>query len=390
MPQTASRLNVFTESVIREMTRVAIKYDAINLSQGFPDDNPPPEVIEAARKALEGPYHQYAITWGAPALRAALAKKQSRCMGVDIDPDRNLIITCGGTEAMMVAMMTACNPGDTVIVFSPYYENYGPDTILSGAKPIYVPLRPPDFNFDRDELRAAFEKGARALVLCNPSNPSGKVFNKEEMTYIAELAQEFDAFVLTDEVYEHIVYEPHEHVYMTSLPGMLERTICCGSLSKTYYMTGWRLGYVISDAGIIDHAKKVHDFLTVGASHPLQIAAATACGLPLSYYDQLKADYTRKRSITLNALDKTGLSYTTPQGAYYVLVDCSPFEVEDDNHFCQWMAREIGVAAVPGSSFFAEPVNHLIRLQFAKHDEVLIEAGQRLARLKDVSYPGKG
>ena len=390
MPQTSTRVGNFTESVIREMTRVALRYDAINLSQGFPDDDPPLEVIQAAHQALEGPYHQYAITWGTPALREALAQKQKHFMGLDLDPDRNIVITCGGTEAMMVAMMTACNPGDTVIVFSPFYENYGADSILTGAKPIYVPLRPPDFQFDRAELRAAFEKGAKALVLCNPSNPSGKVFSKEELTYIGELAEEFDAFILTDEVYDHIVYEPYEHVYMASLPGMMERTISCGSFSKTYYMTGWRLGYVIANEKIADGAKKVHDFLTVGAAHPLQAAAATACKLPLSYYGKLTADYTRKRALTLEALDKVGLPYTTPQGAYYVLVDCSSLGIEDDVHFCDWMAKKIKVAAVPGSSFFAEPVNHLIRLQFAKHDEILIEAGQRLSRLTEVSYPGKG
>ena len=389
MPQTSVRVGSFTESVIREMTRVALRHGAINLSQGFPDDDPPPEVIEAAHQALNGPYHQYAITWGTPALREALAKKQKHFMGLDLDPDSNIVITCGGTEAMMVAMMTACDPGDTVIIFSPFYENYGADSILTGAKPIYVPLRPPDFNFDRDELRAAFEKGAKALVLCNPSNPSGKVFTKEELSYIGELAQEFDAFILTDEVYDHIIYEPHKHTYMASLPGMMERTISCGSLSKTYYMTGWRLGYVIANDKIIDNAKKVHDFLTVGAAHPLQAAAATACQLPQSYYDKLTEDYTRKRALILEALDQTGLEYTTPEGAYYVLVDSTPLGVTDDVHFCDWMAREIKVAAVPGSSFFAEPVNHLFRLQFAKHDEVLIEAGQRLTRLKDVSYPGK-
>jgi aminotransferase len=383
MPETAKRLNHFTESVIREMTRVAIQHQAINLSQGFPDGDPPEAVIAAAHQAIDGPYHQYAITWGAPAFRQALAQKQSDWMGLDLDPDRHIVVTCGSTEAMMVAMITVCNPGDRIIIFSPFYENYGADTILSGATPIYVPLRPPDYTFDPDELRGAFEKGVKALVLCNPSNPSGKVFTHAELKIIADLAQEFDTFVITDEVYEHIVYAPHTHVYMASLPGMFDRTICCSSLSKTYSMTGWRLGYVIAAPEIISAARKVHDFLTVGAAAPLQEAAVTALDLPMSYYGELQAGYTHKRDLFLNQLDEAGLRYTTPQGAYYVLVDCSPFDVRDDNAFCLWLAKEIGVAAVPGSSFFHEPVQHLIRLQFAREDEVLIESGRRLKQLSE-------
>ena len=383
MPKTADRLNVFTESVIREMTRIAIKYKAINLSQGFPDGNPPPEVIAAAHRAMDGDFHQYAITWGAPRFRQALARKLSRWMGLDIDSETNMVVTCGSTEAMMVAMMTACNPGDKVVVFSPFYENYGADTILSGATPIYVPLRPPDFAFDPEELRAALRQGAKALVLCNPANPSGKVFSRTELEVIAALAQEFDIFVITDEVYEHIVYAPHEHVYFAALPDMFERTICCSSLSKTYAMTGWRLGYVIAPPAIIDQARKVHDFLTVGAAAPLQEAAVTALELPSSYYRGLLAEYTRKRDCFLKCLDAAGLTYTTPAGAYYVLVDCSEFKVTDDNAFCVWLAKEIGVAAVPGSSFFHEPVNHLVRLQFARETEVLEAAGRRLQRIRE-------
>lgn len=383
MVEAARRLNLFTESVIREMTRVAIQYQAINLSQGFPDGNPPDTVIAAAHRAIDGPHHQYAVTWGAPAFRQALARKQSEWMGLDLDPDRHIVVTCGSTEAMMVAMMTACNPGDKVIIFSPFYENYGADTILSGAVPIYVPLHPPDYSFDADELREAFKQGVKALVLCNPSNPSGKVFTRKELEIIAGLAREYDTFVITDEVYEHIVYAPHSHIYMASLPGMFERTISCSSLSKTYSMTGWRLGYVIASPEIISAARKVHDFLTVGAAAPLQEAAVTALDLPPSYYLDLQAEYTHKRDLFIDQLNAAGLRYTIPQGAYYVLVDCSPFEVKDDNAFCLWLAKEIGVAAVPGSSFFHEPVRHLIRLQFARQDEILIESGRRLKKISN-------
>ncbi len=384
MPFTADRLTGFTESVIREMTRVAHQYDAINLSQGFPDADPPAEVLAAGRRAMaEGP-HQYAITWGAPRFREALVDKQRHWMGIELDPEAHVVVTCGSTEAMMTAMMTACNPGDKVIIFSPYYENYGADTILSGAHPIYVPLHPPDFMFDAVELRSAFEQKPKAIVLCNPSNPSGKVFSLSELETIADLAKEFDAFVITDEVYEHIVYAPHRHHYMATLPDMFERTISCSSLSKTYNMTGWRLGYVIGPEAVIAGARKVHDFLTVGAAAPLQEAAVAALELPLSYYDQLTADYTRKRDLFLGCLDAAGLSYTAPQGAYYVMVDCSDFGVTDDNAFCRWMAKEVGVAAVPGSSFFHEPVNHLIRLHFSRSEDILAETGRRLLKLKSL------
>lgn len=381
MPDTADKLQHFTESVIREMTRISHQYDAINLSQGFPDDNPPAPVLEAAHRAVDGDCHQYAITWGAPRFRQALARKQSRCMGLELDPDLHMVVTCGSTEAMMVAMMTACNPGDRVIIFSPFYENYGADTILSGAVPTYVPLRPPAYDFDPDQLRSAFEQGVKALVLCNPSNPSGKVFTREELHIIAELAREFDTFVITDEVYEHIVYAPHEHVYMASLPGMFERTISCSSLSKTYSMTGWRLGYVIAPPEVISAARKVHDFLTVGAAAPLQEAAVAALELPPDYYIELLDAYTRRRDLLCGYLDEAGLTYTRPQGAYYVLVDISAFGADNDTEFCRWMAETIGVAAVPGSSFFNEPVRHLMRLHFARSEAILKQAGQRLLKL---------
>jgi aspartate/methionine/tyrosine aminotransferase len=382
MPKTSHRTASFAESVIRGMTRLANECGAINLSQGFPDFHPPEPVLQALERiAREGP-HQYAVTWGAPNFRAALARKQSRFMQLSLDPDENLVITCGSTEAMMVAMMTACNPEDKVIVFSPFYENYAADAILCGAVPIYVELRPPDFSFDADELRRAFEKGAKALVLCNPSNPSGKVFAREELLIIAKLAEEFDAFVLTDEVYEHIVYEPHQHTYFASLPGMFERTLSCSSLSKTYSMTGWRLGYVIASPSVINEARKVHDFLTVGAAAPLQEAAVTALELPDSYYRDLQRLYTEKRSLFLQYLDAAGLRYSEPEGAYYAMVDISEFGWKDDTAFCEWMAREVGVAAVPGSSFFHEPVKHMIRLHFAKRSETLRSAGERLLELR--------
>ncbi len=383
MPETAHRLNSFTESVIREMTRFSNNYKAINLSQGFPDFNPPLKLVTAARRALEEGHHQYAITWGAPAFRKALAKKQRYWMKREIDPDTNIVTTCGSTEAMMVAMMTVCNPGDKVVVFSPFYENYGADTILCGAKPIYVKLNPPDFSFDKNELRDAFSKGIKALILCNPSNPTGKVFSIEELKIIADLACEYDAFVITDEVYEHIVYKPHIHHYIASLPDMWERTISCSSLSKTYSITGWRLGYVIGPEEIINGAKKVHDFLTVGAAAPLQEAAVTALKFPLTYYVELQKDYTERKNIFLSYLNRAGLKYTNPEGAYYVLVDISNLGFDSDTAFCRWLAKEIGVGAVPGSSFFHEQVSHLIRFHFAKTKRTLREAGERLLRIKE-------
>lgn len=383
MPKTSQRTSTFGESVIRTMTRVANACGAINLSQGFPDFDPPEEVLVAAeRTAREGP-HQYAVTWGAPNFRTALARKQSRFMGLPLDPDDHIVVTCGSTEAMMVAMMTACDPGDKVIVFSPFYENYAADAILSGAEPIYVTLHPPDFCFDPEELKKAFALRPKALVLCNPANPSGKVFTREELLLIAELVKEHDAFVLTDEVYEHIVYAPHEHVYFASLPGMFERTISCSSLSKTYSMTGWRLGYVIAAAPVIREARKVHDFLTVGVAAPLQEAAVTALELPDAYYRDLQASYTEKKTVFLSYLDEAGLAYAGPQGAYYVMADISEFGWKSDQAFCEWLAKTVGVAAVPGSSFFRDPVDHLVRFHFAKRKETLVAAGERLLAIRE-------
>lgn len=388
MAQLSNVLDGFSESVIRKMTRIANKYDAINLSQGFPDFDPPKEIIESLKTVAENGPHQYEVTWGSQLFRESLAKKQEKFMGIDIDPDKNIVVTCGSTEAMMVAMHTVCNPGDKVIIFSPFYENYTADTILTGAEPIYVPLIPPEFNFDKKVLREAFEQGAKALILCNPSNPTGKVFTKEELEYIAKLSIEFDTFVITDEVYEHLVYPPYKHTYIASLPNMKERTINCSSLSKTYSITGWRLGYIIASENIINVCKKVHDFLTVGAAAPLQKAAVTGLNFSDEYYENLTNYYDKKRKLFLDGLDKIGLKYYAPQGAYYVLVDISEFKEKDDNKFCEWMIKNIGVAAVPGSSFFREPVNNYIRFHFAKKDETLKEALKRLEKLK--YYKEKG
>jgi aspartate/methionine/tyrosine aminotransferase len=383
MPHTSRRVGTFTESVIRGMTRLANKHGAINLSQGFPDFDPP-EVLRAAaeRTGRHGP-HQYAVTWGAPGFRQALARKQARFMGMPIDPEENIVVTCGSTEAMMAAMMTACNPGDRVIVFTPFYENYVADTILSGAEPIYVPLRPPAFTFDQDELRRAFERKPKALILCNPANPSGRVFTRAELESIAALAEEFDTFVITDEVYEHILYAPHQHVYFATLPGMAGRTICCSSLSKTYSITGWRLGYIIAAPEIIAGARKVHDFLTVGAAAPLQEAAIAGLELPDSYYAELQASYTAKREIFLSYLRRADLRFTEPQGAYYVMVDVAEFGCPSDTRFCEWLTCEVGVATVPGSSFFREPEHRYIRFHFAKKEETLRAAGERLLGLRE-------
>ncbi len=379
MPATASRLAIFQESVIREMTRIANQHGAINLAQGFPDFDPPPELIEALEKSARGPFHQYSITWGSARFRQALATKINRFSGLALEPDRHLVTTCGSTEAMMVAMMTACNPGDKVIVFSPFYENYAADAILSGAEPIYVSLQPPDFGFDPDELRRAFAQKPKAIVLCNPSNPCGKVFTREELLFILELAIEHDAFVITDEVYEHIVYAPHVHIPFATLPGAWERTLTCGSLSKTYSITGWRLGYVAAAAEIIAQARKVHDFLTVGAAAPLQEAAVTALEFPDSYYVELQAEYARKRDLFLGYLRQTGLPFTVPQGAYYTLVDISSLGYANDRVAAEELTKRIGVTGVPGSSFFREPVHRYIRFHFAKKDETLHQAGERLA-----------
>ena len=390
MPKLSARVGTFTDSVIRRMTRISDEYGAINLSQGFPDFDPPKALTDRlAEVAHTGP-HQYSVTFGAENFREALAKKAAKSLGRAVDPETQIVVTCGGTEAMMCAMMTVCDPGDKVMVFSPFYENYGADAILSGAQPIYIPLVPPEYSFDIRLIEDGFRAGAKAIVVCNPSNPCGKVFTRAELEAIGALAVQYDAFVITDEVYEHMVYAPCRHVCMASLPGMFEHTITCSSLSKTYSVTGWRLGYLIGPEEVIENAKKVHDFLTVGAASPLQEAAVTALEFPDSYYDDLLAVYTEKRDYFLAGLDRIGLAHNVPQGTYFVLVDISEFLALPqfsgwtDLAFCEWMIREIGVAAVPGSSFFREDVNHLIRLHFARTKETLDEALARLAKLKSL------
>lgn len=382
MPELSSRTAAFTDSVIRRMTRISNQYGAVNLSQGFPDFDPPKALTDRLAEVAHEDFNQYSITWGAQNFREALAKKQSRYMGLPIDAEKNIVVTCGSTEAMMAAMMTVANPGDKVIVFSPFYENYGADAILSGAEPIYVPLVPPDFHFDPEILEDAFRQHPKALILCNPSNPCGKVFTRDELAVIADLAQKYDAFVITDEVYEHIVFEPNKHVYFASLPGMWERTLSCSSLSKTYSITGWRLGYIIAPGPVIETAKKVHDFLTVGAAAPLQEAAIAGLKLPDSYYKELQDLYTKKRTLFLKGLDDLGIRHTNPEGAYYVLLDISEYGYDDDLRFCEDLARKVGVGAVPGSSFFRDPENRYIRLHFAKKEETLTEALNRLEDMK--------
>lgn len=394
MPELSRRVQTFTDSVIWRMTRINdMTPGSINLSQGFPDFDPPKEILEALKVAAEHGPHQYSITFGAKNFRDALADMYTKKWNRPIDPGKEIVVTCGGTEAMMAAMMTVCNPGDKVAVFSPFYENYGADAILSGADPIYIPLVPPDFHYDRAVLEQAFRDGAKALILCNPSNPCGKVFTMGEMEEIAELAKRYDAFVITDEVYEYIIYDGNRHISMAALPGMYERTITCSSLSKTYSMTGWRLGYLIGPERVIEAAKKVHDFLTVGAAAPLQEAAVTGLKFGPEYYEWLKDLYTEKRDYLCGRLEQMGLPHTTPQGSYFVLVNISGFLERPefsgwtDLEFCEWMIKKYGVAAVPGSSFFKEPVNNYIRLHFSRGKETLKMAADRLEKMaKDYGF----
>ena len=382
MPSLSKRTADFTDSVIRRMTRISNKFGAVNLSQGFPDFDPPAEILRRLEQVSHEDFHQYSITWGAQNFREALARKYEHFSGQKIDPNSEIVVTCGSTEAMMAAMMSVTDPGDKVIVFSPFYENYGADTILSGAEPVYVPLIPPDFRFDADVLEAAFRQHPKALILCNPSNPCGKVFTYDELKIIADLAVKYDAFIITDEVYEHIVYAPHKHIYISTLPGMKDRVIQCSSLSKTYSITGWRLGYIIASPEVTDTAKKVHDFLTVGAAAPLQEAAVTGLGFGDDYYVGLREEYTGKRDLFLNGLDRLGIPHTVPEGAYYILLDISEYGYEDDLDFCEKLAERVGVGAVPGSSFFKEPENRYIRLHFAKKNKTLNEALNRLENMK--------
>ncbi|MBQ4466246.1 MAG: pyridoxal phosphate-dependent aminotransferase [Oscillospiraceae bacterium] len=382
MPTLSNRTAGFTDSVIRRMTRISAQYGAVNLSQGFPDFEPPRPILDRLAEVTKEDFHQYSITWGAQNFREALARKHEHFSGQKIDPNSEICVTCGSTEAMMASMLSVVNPGEKVIVFSPFYENYGADTILSNAEPIYVPLVPPSYNFDPEVLEDAFRQHPKAIIVCNPSNPCGKVFTREELTIIADLAKKYDTFVITDEVYEHILYAPHKHTHISTLPGMKERTIVCSSLSKTYSITGWRLGYVISSPEIIETVKKVHDFLTVGAAAPLQEAAVTGLNFGDDYYQALQAKYTHMRQLFLDGLDRIDIPHNVPEGAYFIMLDISEFGYESDLEFCEDLARLVGVGAVPGSSFFREPENRYIRFHFAKKDETLIEALNRLESIR--------
>lgn len=384
MQEMSRRNQHFTDSVIRRMTRVSLDCGAINLAQGFPDFDPPKAMTDRLREvSQEGP-HQYPITMGAPNFRRALAKKCGRFMGRTLDPETEMVVTIGSTEAMVDTLFALTNPGDKIIMFSPYFENYRAQTLLVGCEPIFVPLVPPAFNYDANVLEDAFRQGAKAILICNPSNPSGKVFTRAELEQIASLAIKYDTYVIMDEVYEHIVYAPHKHIYMNSLPGMWERTVSCSSLSKTYSVTGWRLGYAIAPKPLMDKIKQFHDFNTVGAPSPLMEAAVVGLEMPDSYYEEFGAHYAHMKQLFTSGLDRIGIPYTDPQGAYFVLADIGPYmrKGETDVEFCEDVAKNIGVAAVPGSSFFMENVGSIVRLHFAKKDETLNEALERLEKLK--------
>ncbi len=381
--RVSRRAASFTESVIREMTRHAAVHDAVNLAQGFPDFPCPPELKEAAKSAIDADVNQYAITWGARDFRAAIAAKTGRFYpGWQVDPETDLTVTCGATEGMIAAMLALVDPDEEVIVFEPFYENYGPDAILSGAIPRYVTLHEPDWHIDADELAAAFGPRTRAIILNSPHNPTGKVFSRSELELIAGLAQEHDALVLTDDIYEHIVYDG-EHVPMATLPGMAERTVAINSLSKTYSVTGWRVGWVIAPAPLTSAIRKVHDFLTVGAAAPLQAAGAVALSLPDAYYAALAVDYRRRRDLLLPSLEEAGLRPFVPDGAYYVMVDIGAVTDEDDVTFARRLTADPGVASVPGSSFYSRPElgRTKVRFAFPKRDETLAEAARRLRQI---------
>ena len=377
----------FTESVIREMTREALKHGAVNLSQGFPDFPAPEDIKRAAAEAIADDVNQYAITWGAKDFRDAIAEKTKWYLGLDVDPEAEITVTCGSTEGMIAAMMATVDPGEEVVVFEPFYENYAPDAVLSGATPRYVPLRAPEWTFDREELRAAFNERTKAVILCNPNKPTGKVFTSEEMECVASLCREFDALCFTDEIYEHILYPREDrevsHISMAQLEGMRERTVVVNSMSKTYSVTGWRVGYVIAPPDITGAVRKVHDFLTVGAAAPLQRAGAYALRLPQSYYEQLQSDYERRRDMLVPILEEAGFGVFRPDGAYYVMTDISGFGFRDDIEFTRHLVREVGVACVPGSSFYSRPElgSQQVRFCFCKKDSTLGEAAERLRKL---------
>jgi aminotransferase len=384
----SDKVSHFTESVIREMTRQAMLHGAINLAQGFPDFSAPAEVKKAAQEAIGADVNQYAITWGAKSLRGAIARQMGAWQGVKVDPERQVTVCCGSTEAMISTLMAVCNAGDEVVIFEPYYENYGPDSILSGAKPVFVKLRPPrerggEWTFDERELRGAFHRHTKAIIVNTPNNPTGKVFTRAELELIRDLCVEFDVLAITDEIYEHILYDGTKHISMASLPGMEERTITINGMSKTYSVTGWRVGWTIAPPRITDAIRKVHDFLTVGAPAPLQEAGASALSLPQEYYEKLAEGYRRRRDRLVPALEEAGFRCYLPRGAYYVMTDISGFGYADDLSFTKYLVSEIGVAAVPGSSFYRNPKDgaQQVRFAFCKRDETLDEAAKRLKRI---------
>ena len=380
----------FTESVIREMSREAVKYGAVHLGQGFPDWPAPADIKQKAKDAIDDDHNQYAVTWGVKGFRDGIAAKTKWFLGMDIDPETEITVTCGSTEGMIAAAMATIDPGEEAVIFDPYYENYMPDTIISGARPRFVPLYRTDegFVFDRDELRAAFNEKTKAIIICNPNNPTGKVFSRDEMEYIAGLCKEFDALCFTDEIYEHILYDndgvKRDHICMATLDGMRERTVVVNSLSKTYSVTGWRVGYCIAPQEITHAIRKVHDFLTVGAANPLQHAGAYAMSLPPSYYEELQREYQRKRDFIVPVLREAGFKCDTPEGAYYVMADITDFGFENDIEFTKHLIREVGVAVVPGSSFYEnrEMGSQMVRFCFCKMDETLEAAAENLRKLR--------
>ncbi len=381
------RVQGFTESVIREMTRVNAQYGGVNLAQGFPNFPPPKELVEAAHRAIDGDFHQYAITWGARNLREAIAAKFERFYGTPVDPERQVTVCCGSTEAMLSTLLAVLDPGDEIIIFEPFYENYGPGAIISGARPVFVPLEPPDFTFDPDRLRRAVSSRTRAIVFNSPNNPAGKVFGLRELETIAALCREHDLLAITDEIYEHIVYDGEQHIPIATLPGMCERTITISGVSKSYSVTGWRIGYTISSPDLAVGIRRAHDFVTVGAPAPLQEAAVTALALPDAYYASLRESYQARRDLLLPLLEKAGFRTFMPRGAYYILTECAHFlerlGLSDDTAFAMYLVKEVGVATVPGSSFYAhaELGRTKIRFCFPKTDDVLLDAGRRLQKL---------
>ncbi|HZS35147.1 MAG TPA: aminotransferase class I/II-fold pyridoxal phosphate-dependent enzyme [Methylomirabilota bacterium] len=383
----SQRVQGFTESVIREMTRVSAEHGGVNLAQGFPNFMPPPELVQAAHRAIDGDFHQYAITWGARNLREAIAAKFERFYGPAVDPERQVTVCCGSTEAMLATLLAVLDPGDEVIIFEPFYENYGPGAIIAGARPVYVPLEPPDFSFDAERLARAFSPRTRALIFNSPNNPTGKVFTTRELEVIAELCQRHGVVAITDEIYEHIVYDGRRHVPIATLPGMWDRTVTISGVSKSYSVTGWRIGYTISSPELAVGIRRAHDFITVGAPAPLQEAAVTALRMPDGYYVQLRQAYQARRDLLRRLLAEAGFHTFDPQGAYYILTECAHFleryELPDDTAFAMFLVREVGVATVPGSSFYAHPElgRTKIRFCFPKTDDVLLEAGQRLQKL---------